>query len=166
METIGIFFGSNTGKSEKVANLIKAELSKSSIQVHNIRFCAPSHFEKYDTFIIVTSTWGNGDLQDDWVEFDRFIDQIDFSQKTLAFVGLGDQETYPDTFSDGIGLLYGRIAHKAANVIGETDIEGYQFQKSKAVLNDKFIGLILDEDNQADLTKKRISQWVNCFNSI
>lgn len=161
MSTIGIFFGSNTGKSEKTAQSIKARLSPAKPNIHNIRFAAPLHFDKYDKLILITSTWGCGDLQDDWVEFDRFIDQIDFSKKTLAFVGLGDQETYPDSFSDGIGLLYGRIAHKAAQVIGQTKIDGYHFLQSKAMVDGMFIGLILDEENQANLTQERILAWIS-----
>jgi len=160
MGSVGIFYGSNTGKAEKVAKLIQAQLPKSQVQLHNIRVSAPMHFNRYENIILVASTWGGGDLQDDWVEFDQFMDRIDFSNKTVAFVGLGDQETYPDSFSDGIGLLYDLIAHRSSKVIGQTSTEGYDFHQSKAVKENQFIGLILDEDNQANLTKPRIEKWV------
>lgn len=161
MTTIGIFFGSNTGKSERIAHRIKRELKQFKTDVHNIRFAAPHHFEQYAALVLITSTWGSGDLQDDWCEFDRFLDGIDFSKKKVSFIGLGDQDTYPDSFADGVGMLYQRIAHKAASVIGYTPIDSYQFQQSRAVVDGQFIGLILDEENQPERTEKRIVEWVS-----
>ena len=48
-----------------------------------------------------------------------------------------------------------------AKVIGFTSTQGYYHDASKAQVEDKFVGLILDEDNQSDLTDERIENWVN-----
>jgi flavodoxin I len=48
-----------------------------------------------------------------------------------------------------------------AKVIGFTSSEGYYHDASKAQIDDKFVGLVIDEDNQSDLTDERIENWVN-----
>jgi len=45
-------------------------------------------------------------------------------------------------------------------MVGLTDTDGYEFDESKAVVNGKFVGLTLDEDNQSDLTEKRLKSWI------
>lgn len=56
-------------------------------------------------------------------------------------------------------LIYEELINKGANIIGHTLTEGYDFDSSKAVVDDEFVGLALDEDNQSDLSKDRIAQW-------
>lgn len=45
-------------------------------------------------------------------------------------------------------------------MVGQTPTDGYHFEASKAVEGGKFVGLVIDEDNQDDLTDERISKWV------
>ena len=42
-----------------------------------------------------------------------------------------------------------------------TDNEFNELLISKAQIDDKFVGLVIDEDNQSDLTDERIKNWVN-----
>ncbi|HAS51747.1 MAG TPA: hypothetical protein DCS21_08410, partial [Gammaproteobacteria bacterium] len=44
--------------------------------------------------------------------------------------------------------------------IGSWPIDGYEFEKSKALRDGEFVGLVLDQDNQADLTDERIEEWL------
>ena len=37
---------------------------------------------------------------------------------------------------------------------------GYDFEGSAAVEDGYFVGLVLDEENQSNLTPQRIKQWV------
>ncbi|MCG3719261.1 flavodoxin, partial [Aliarcobacter butzleri] len=48
---------------------------------------------------------------------------------------------------------------------GFTSTEGYYHDGSKAQIDDKFVGLVIDEDNQSDLTDERIENWVNNIKS-
>lgn len=43
--------------------------------------------------------------------------------------------------------------------MGYWPTDGYDFNDSKAVRNGKFVGLAIDEDNQADLTESRVENW-------
>jgi len=45
--------------------------------------------------------------------------------------------------------------------IGKWSIDGYEFDESQSIIDGKFIGLVIDEDNESDLTTKRVDLWVD-----
>jgi flavodoxin I len=156
MSKIGIFYGSTTGVTEEVAGKISSKLDNSS--VHNIS----GNFDKindYDVIIMGASTWGYGDLQDDWLDVLDKLSDLQLSGKKVAYFGTGDQESFSDTFVDGIGIIHEKVKDTGATLIGETSIEGYTFDESKGVENDQFLGLAIDEVNQSDLTDERVEKW-------
>ncbi|RXJ90705.1 flavodoxin [Arcobacter sp. CECT 8983] len=157
METIGLFYGSDTGTTEEVAEKIKSAFSK-EVELHNIADSSKEDLEKYDKLILASATWGSGDLQADWEDFENNLQEIDFSSKTIALVGLGDQETYSDTFCNALANLYAYV--KAGNVVGRTSADGYYFDESDSVENGEFVGLAIDDVNQDELTDERIEAWV------
>lgn len=114
----------------------------------------------YDNLILGGSTWGDGELNDDWE--DKWADfcKLDLSGKTIALFGLGDQESYSDEFSSALGIIYEQVINAGAKVVGFTSTQGYYHDGSKAQIDDKFVGLIIDEDNQSNLTEERIENWV------
>ena len=61
---IAIVYGSTGGATQDVANLIKEELGLKA-ELYDISDCSKETFEKHERLIIGTSTWGEGDLQDD-----------------------------------------------------------------------------------------------------
>ncbi len=156
----GIFYGSSMGNTEAAAQLIKNEFQEGA-EIINVATATTSDFERFDTLILGTSTWGVGDLQDDWEEKITELEKADLHGKTIAFFGLGDQQMYSDSYVDAMGLLWGAIKESGAQFVGLWPTEGYDFTHSRAVVNETFIGLALDEDNQGDLTSTRIIQWVN-----
>lgn len=157
MNTIGLFYGSDTGATEEIVNDVQNAFSK-EIVLHNIAKASKEDIEQYDKLIFASSTWGDGDLQADWEDFETNLQNIDFTNKTIALIGVGDQEGYGDTFCNALGHLYEYV--KDGEVVGFTSTDGYDFEESTAIKNEKFVGLILDEDNQSDLTKERIESWV------
>jgi len=153
-----IFYGSSLGNTQFVADKIHQHLPKAvCLPVNDI---SAKQILEFDNFILGTSTWGIGNLQDDFELFVDLLLSIDLSDKTFALFGLGDQHTYPDTFCNGMGKLYHLLNDKGWKVVGCTSIEGYDFSESEAVINDEFIGLALDEDNEPDLSDLRIKNWV------
>jgi len=157
MSKIGLFYGSDTGVVEEVSEEIQSTFSKEVI-LHDIAKSSKEDIEQYDKLILASSTWGDGDLQSDWEDFESNLGEIDFSSKTIALVGLGDQDGYGDTFCDALGHLYGYV--KEGTLIGFTSTDGFDFEESTAVIDDQFVGLIIDDDNQSELTKERIESWV------
>ena len=113
----------------------------------------------FDTLILGTSTWYDGELQDDWDSFD--FDSLELENKKVALFGLGDQQGYGHEYCNGMGTLYERAAQKGAQIIGSGwSTDGYDFEASSAVVDGAFVGLAIDEDNEDDLTDGRVSSWV------
>ena len=84
----------------------------------------------------------------------------DFSGKKVAIYGLGNQKSYPVEFVDAMFYLYEQFKQCGATLIGAWDTEGYNFKRSKAVVDDRFVGLALDQENQKELTNQRLDAWL------
>jgi len=158
METVGIFFGSTSGSTKSVAERIAKAFGKKA-EMHDIKEATPAMLASYSNLILGTSAWGIGDMQDDWEDFVDSLADVDFTGKKVALFGLGDQAEYPESFVDGLGTLYCRLPDKS-NVVGFWPTEGYKFYFSLADRDGKFVGLAVDEHQQAELTDKRIKDWV------
>ena len=154
-----IFFASSTGNSEEIANKISAELN--NIEIFDLAGTKIEKINEFDKLILGGSTWGDGELNDDWEDVWSDFIKLDLSNKTIALFGLGDQESYSDEFCSAMGIIYEQIVKSGAKIVGFTSTEGYYHDGSKAQINDKFVGLVIDEDNQSDLTDERIKTWVN-----
>ncbi len=159
MKKIGIFYGSSTGNTEVIADKIQQAFGEEKADVFNIDAVERIEMEQYPYLIFGTSTWGLGDLQDDWEEFIEVFNTIDLSKKKVALFGLGDQEVYAESFVNGMGELYEQI-YKRTNIVGEWPTEGYDFISSKAVKKGKFVGLAIDFDNEPKKADKKIQAWV------
>ncbi len=160
MSKIGLFYGTQTGKTEIIAEMIRDEFGGSVIDLHDMAQVDVSDFDGYTKLIIASPTWNIGELQSDWEGFFPELDTIDFSGKTVAYFGTGDQIGYSDNFMDAIGILEEKISKRGAKTIGYCSTDGYDFSESKAVRNGKFVGLAIDEDNQSELTEERVKAWV------
>lgn len=154
-----IFFASSTGNSEEIANKIASALGE--IEVFDLAGTKIEKINEYDKVILGGSTWGDGELNDDWEDAWGDFCKLDLSGKTIALFGLGDQESYSDEFCSALGIIYEQINKSSAKIVGFTSTDGYYHDASKAQIDDKFVGLIIDEDNQSDLTDERINNWVN-----
>jgi len=100
-------------------------------------------------------------LQEDWADFIWEMDDVDLSGKKVALFGLGDQGEYPNSFVDAMLELYDKVHELGGKVVGSWPVEGYDFKQSKAVVNGAFVGLVLDVDRQAELTKDRLTRWIS-----
>ncbi|MDR1936988.1 MAG: flavodoxin FldA [Tannerellaceae bacterium] len=160
MKKTGIFFGSSSGTTEDVAGRIAAGLGVEAPDVYNVGSTPVSAVEPYEVLILGTSTWGAGDLQDDWDSFLPKLKKVDLSGKTIAIFGTGDSSSFSDTFCDGIGIIYEQLQATGAVFAGKVSPEGYSFDDSAALIDDSFAGLPIDELNESNLTDKRIAQWV------
>lgn len=157
MNTIGIFYGSTTGKTQEIAEAISSKLQ--NCELIDVSKANKEDLTRFDNLILATSTYGDGELQTDWEDFATKLSEDDFAGKIVAIVGLGDQDSYSDTFCDSIFLL-ANLAKKAT-IIGKTKNENYNFQSSKGLDGDEFLGLALDEENQSDLTSTRLNNWLD-----
>ena len=158
MKNTVIIFGTSTGTCEDLAGRIGAKLGVDNII--NVTDLNDSVIADNDNLILGTSTWGAGELQDDWYDGIKVIQGANLSGKTVALFGCGDSESYPDTFVGGMAELYNAAKNAGANIIGAVSTDGYTFDESEAVVDGKFVGLALDEVNEDDKTDERINAWV------
>jgi flavodoxin I len=163
MSKIGLFFGTQTGTTQEIAERIQEELGGDSVvDLYDISTADATDFEKYDCIIIGCPTWDIGELQSDWESFyEDDLDKINFNGKKVAYFGAGDQYGYADNFQDAIGILEEKISSLGGKTVGYWPTDGYEFDASKALRNGKFVGLAIDETNQSELTDERVKAWVS-----
>lgn len=158
MSNIAIVYGTSTGATKDVASEIKKAIGKGDI--YDVARVTTDQLKPYDFLILGASTTGYGDLQDDWETFLPKLEKLDFTGKKVALFGLGDSSSYSDTFANGMAHIYNGLKDKA-EIVGSVSTDGYTFDDSESVVDGKFIGLALDEDNEFDQTNARIATWTN-----
>lgn len=157
MKKTVVVYGSSTGTCEAIAEKIGARLGA---EVMNVQDLTQTVVEASDNLVLGTSTWGAGELQDDWYDGLNVLKGANLQGKTIALFGCGDSQSYSDTFVGGIGELYDGLKASGAIFVGSVPTDGYTFDDSSAVVNGQFVGLPLDDVNEDDKTDARIDAWV------
>jgi flavodoxin I len=152
-----VVYGSSTGTCEEIANTIGEKLG---VDVINVADLTADVIAANDNLLLGTSTWGAGELQDDWYDGISVLKGADLSGKTVALFGCGDAESYPDTFCGAMAEIYNAVSGQA-KVIGDVSTDGYTFDDSDAVVNGQFVGLALDNVNEEEKTDSRIDAWID-----
>jgi len=169
MSKIGIFFGTDTGSTRLVAKKIFSMLGETlADKPKNINRTSAAELLQYDALILGTPSYGIGDLpglatgcmEANWLEFMPRLDGADLSGKRVALFGLGNQERYADRFASSMIHLYRLFYGYGADIVGQWSIEGYQFEHSHAVIDNRFVGLALDQRTQPHLTEERLNAWL------
>lgn len=156
----GIFYGSTTGTTEEVAKKVAEVLNVAEEDVHNIAETSPVKFGEYEYILAGTSTWGSGEVQEDWYDAMDAMGALDLKGKKVALFGCGD-ENMSDTFCGGLGVLYKKFAETGADMKGQFNAKGYEFEDSEARISDDLMcGLVLDQVNKPELSEERIKEWV------
>ena len=161
MKKIGIFYGSSTGTTQGIAETIASKLGVPASDVIDVSKMNADMVKGYEALLLGTSTWGDGELQDDWYDGVKVLKDSDLKEKTIALFGCGDSESYCDTFCDGIGIIYEDIKDSGCTIVGKVSAKDYSFSSSIAVIDGMFVGLALDDINESDKTEERIDAWVN-----
>lgn len=157
MKSTIVIYGSTTGTCEAIAEKIASKIGASILNVQNLDSDVIS---RYDNLILGTSTWGSGEMQDDWYDGLPKLQNADLSGKTIALFGCGDADSYGDTFVGGMAEIYNGVKDSGANIVGSVSVEGYTFDGSEAVIDGKFVGLPLDDVNECEKTDSRIEAWL------
>ena len=160
MEKIGLFYSFASKKTAKIAGVVHNAFSGNDVQLINVDEVKKEKFLEFDNLIVGVPTWFDGELPNYWDELLPALEEIDFSNKRIAVFGLGDQKGYSENFCDAIGIMATFFEEKGALIVGKFPLDGYNFEGSKAVRDGQFVGLPLDQENQARLTNGRIEHWV------
>ncbi|CAA0090717.1 Flavodoxin [BD1-7 clade bacterium] len=161
----GLFYGTDTGNTEEIADKISENLANvgCAVEMHDISQSEVSQLQDYELLILGIPTWDFGGIQSEWDRVNDQLRAVDLTGKTVALFGLGDQFGYGDYFVDAMGWLRDHVSSAGGQLIGHWSTDGYDFEESRAANADKseFCGLAIDEDQQFELTDQRIEQWVD-----
>jgi len=160
MKKTVVVYGSSTGTCQSIAETIASKLGVEAIEVTNFNADVVA---ANDNLLIGTSTWGAGELQDDWYDGVKVLKDTSLAGKTVAVFGCGDAESYSDTFCGAMAELYNAAKASGATMVGEISTDGYTFDDSEAVVDGKFVGLALDDVNEDDKTEGRIDAWLEAI---
>lgn len=158
-----VIYGSSTGSCQSIAETIASKLN---VEVINVSDLDKTVITSHDNLILGTSSWGAGEMQDDWYDGVKILKEVGLTGKTVALFGCGDSESYPDTFCGGMKELYDAAREAGATILEGVETEGYNFDESEAVVNGKFVGLALDEINEDDKTDARIDSWLETIKPL
>jgi len=158
---VGLFWGTQSGKTEEVADMIAAE---AGVEAKDISEMSAGDLAGYDGLIVGTPTWNTGaDEQRSGTAWDELLEEIrstDLCGKPVAVFGTGDSVSYGDNFCDAIEELHSTFAAAGAKMLGYVASDGYQHSESKSEQDGKFLGLPCDQDNEDDQTEGRVKAWV------
>ena len=152
-----VVYGSTTGTCESIAQTLGDQLGAEVINVSDL---TANQLAEADNIVLGTSTWGAGELQDDWYDGVNVVKSANLSGKRVALFGCGDSASYSDTFCGGMKELYDAAVAAGATVVGAVPTDGYTFDDADAVVDGQFVGLALDDVNEDDKTSERISAWL------
>jgi flavodoxin I len=163
---IGLFFGSTDGHTAAVATQLKTELDRlalpagaASVELFDVADYYLDEMLDFDCLLLGVPTWNHGEMQRDWEGVLDEFDALDLHGKRAAIFGLGDQHGYPDTFADALFFIADKLRQRGATLVGAWPVDGYTFRSSWAVEDGRFLGLVLDEHNQPELTAPRLAAW-------
>ena len=84
MKKTVVVYGSSTGTCESIANTIADKLGTEAINVADM---TADTIADNDVLLLGTSTWGAGELQDDWYDGIDVLKEADLEGKTVAIFG-------------------------------------------------------------------------------
>ena len=165
---VGIFFGTSTGSTGTVADMIKEELGDDAdgpFDIETLEGSVQENFGKYPALIVGTPTWNTGaDTERSGTGWDEIyyssMQELNLKGKKVAVFGLGDQESYSENYADATGELHDVFQTLGGQMMGYTSQAGYEHDDSKAIRGDKFCGLLCDMVNQEELSEGRVQNWV------
>lgn len=157
-----VYYSTSTGNTETVGQYIA---DAASVSLEEIGDASTDEVAGFDSLIVGAPTWHTGaDEQRSGTSWDDFLydtlPDIDLTGKKVAVFGMGDQQGYGDNYCDAAGELYDLFSAAGCTMFGLTATDGYEHTDSKAERDGKFCGLMLDEDNQYDLSEDRCNKWV------
>lgn len=119
MKKITIIFGSSTGNTEKVALMIKDHLIGFDTEVINVVNSNASMIKTADLVLLGSSTWGYGEIQDDFLDFYDSMNTDLLGGKNVGVFGCGDSQSFSDVFCKAVDLIIEKASDCGASVLGD-----------------------------------------------
>ena len=154
-----VVYGSTTGSWQEFAEQIAQKLGVNDVM--NVADVDADKLGEYDNLLLGTSTWGAGELQDDWYDGVEVLKSANLSGKTIALFGCGDADGYGEPGEVIVLFSDDAVKDSGAKVIGQVDASTYHYDDSEAVTDGKFVGLALDCSESQGVSENRIDNWLD-----
>lgn len=120
MKKASIIFGSTTGNTEAVANTIAENMIDYEVKLYYVTDATEAAVKEVDLVLYGCSTWGYGELQEDFVPYYNNImtDQL-LRGKSVGVFGCGDKENYEDVFCAAADLIKAKAQQCGAIIVGD-----------------------------------------------
>ena len=117
MTKVVLIYGSTTGNTEALSKPVEKGLKTAGldVSVRNVTEVHPGDLEDSEGIILGCSTWGEGELQDDFIPFEEEMGKIDLQGKKAAVFGPGDSSY--SLFCEAVDILEKRLKECGAEII-------------------------------------------------
>jgi len=112
-----IIYGSSKGRTARMAGVLAEALESAGIPVilKNVFEADPRELVEHSHFVLGCSTYGQGDLQRDFLEFERGMDDLDLSGIKAAVFGSGNSRyAY---YAEAVDILEAKVKIQGARLI-------------------------------------------------
>ena len=138
VEVVGLFYATQTGNPEAVAEVIAAATGLEATPVEEVDV---GDLAAYDGLIVGTPTWNTGVDEfrsgTTWGDYLEDITDLDLKGTPVAVFGCGDQEGYADNFCDAIQGMHAASTAAGASMLGQVGASGYEHAESKSEVDGK-----------------------------
>ncbi|MGV8146941.1 MAG: flavodoxin [Alkaliphilus sp.] len=114
-----VVFGSTMGNTETLAASVVEGLKEGGKEVtlKNVTDTKIEELTDYDLVVMGCSTWGLGELQDDFISFYDAMSKGMLDGKKAAVFGPGDSGMYPDNFCDAVTIIEEKLEECGAKIV-------------------------------------------------
>ena len=131
-----IVFGSTMGNTKRLTEGVAEGLREGGVEVtvKDVVNADVEELNEYDLIVLGCSTWGAGDLQDDFIDFyEKMTGLPSLEGKKAAVFGPGDSDMYPDTFCEAVDKIEEHLKELGADLV----VESFKVDEDvEAVLNE------------------------------
>lgn len=165
MKKLGIYYGSTSGITVGIVDELEFYLRGEDYEVFNVAD-GIENMSEFENLILLSPTYGVGELQRDWANVYEDFKKVDFTNKVVGIVGVGNQYAFGESFVGAMKHLYDVVVANGGKVVGFTSTEGYHYEECDSLVGDQFMGLALDESNQDNDTPDRIKAWIESIKNL
>lgn len=116
MATAIIIYGSSTGNTEKLAQILAEELQKNyAVSLADAADANPQDMLDKDLVVLGSSTWSDGELQEDFRDFYDGMDSVNLKGKKAAVFGTGDRAW--DQFCRAVDIIEEKVKNLNAELV-------------------------------------------------
>ena len=155
MDKVHVIYGSTTGMTAALAERLAEDFGTRAINVAGADVAAL----EAEALLLGSSTWGCGELQDDWYGGLDLLGNVDLTGKKVAVFGCGDSVGFPDTFCDALAILAEKAVERGAELIGRLPGAAFPDVSSRCLQDGRLVGLAVDELNDQGGTAARLAAF-------